>query len=149
MKVAVTSMGDFWLDDAIADKLERLLNSTKTLCIRIGEDTIMSHQVKAVLSVKTYKDNAFLYKRSWKCEKGNVHLFSESCQCRPALPAQTSNLLEAPKPLTAEEQAQADLRANASREWIRHCGKDFKKLGRKTEREKFISEYIKKAQQNA
>jgi hypothetical protein len=139
--VMVSDLGDVWLTADEARKAATAqAKGVKNVTLR--GNIYATFTIKGFLQPSEYKAMYTSKKRSWTCAMRSVHLFNESCRCRTELPASNAKQLAARNDMTPEQQAQADLKASASREWIKHCRKDFKLLADKEKRNAFIAKYM-------
>ncbi len=143
MKVLMTYIGDYWLDDGRAVKLTALLSSNKTTMIDLDGSAIMLSQVQGLVTAEAYKLTAFTKKRNWVCKLGSGHAWNEHCQCKVALqPTNAPQLAEA-TPLTPEQELEQERRTTANLAWLNMHKKNFKapEFKDKVKRQKFIDEY--------
>lgn len=143
MIVLVSSVGDWWIDEAIARKVAEAVQKGKAF-IHVEGSMIATNSIRGLLQPEKYKAQAVNYKRNWICKRGSSHTYNDNCWCKDPVTADlTKPALAEKNDLTPEQQAAKDLRALASREWISKHKPNWKKIADKEGREKFIKDFEK------
>lgn len=125
MIIMVSSIGDMWLDEAIANPLAKAIKGN-TKFVTLNGNFIAVSSIRALLTPEAYKLMVTTRKFNWVCKYGAGHTYTDNCQCKPAVQMSNAAQLEQANPLTPEQQAEKDRRASASLAWLNKYKHNFK-----------------------
>lgn len=142
MIVMVSSMGDMWLDEAIANKLAQSMKSNAKY-VTLNGNIIAVNSIRALLKPEDYKLMVVTRKQNWVCRHGNAHSPTDNCFCGAELKPTNAPQLEKTNPLTPEQQAEKDRRASAHLAWLKKFKHDMKNpdFRNAQKREEFVKNY--------